>query len=506
MSTIVLTTFNARYTHTSLGLRYLFANLGDLKKDCQILEFVIGANIPECAEKILSKNPSIVGIGVYIWNALEVQHLVKLLKQIAPNVYIILGGPEASHLPHRVAYDEADFIIQGEGEIAFKKLCQKILNNEAINERFIRAEPVDMRLIELPYDAYTDHDIAHRYCYVEASRGCPFGCEFCLSSLDRLVRNIPLEKFLSALEKLWQRGVRNFKFIDRSFNLEIKTASKLLDFFLAKNEPYFVHFEVIPERFPPELCERIARFKPASLQLEVGIQTLNHEVAKDINRRLDMEKIKQNLTFLQHETKAHLHVDLIIGLPGESVESFAKGLNQLYSITQCEIQIGILKKLSGTTLSRHDKEHKMIYSHLPPYEIMQNDLISFEMMQRLKRFARFWDMVFNSGNFKNTVTHLWENEDVFSGFLHFSDWLYMQTESTWKISLERLAKLLMQYMLTYKKLEKSYVQEMIKNDLLVVPNRKIPSFLKEEKIVQKVSQKKIEQGNMRQKRHAFEKG
>lgn len=502
MSDIILTTFNARYTHTSLGLRYLYANLGSLREDAQILEFVIGANIPECAESILAQKPKIIGIGVYIWNALDVQALVKLLKQIAPDIYIVLGGPEASYLPHRVSFEEADFIIQGEGELEFYKLCNELLNGTTPKEVYIQASPVDMESVILPYEAYSDHDIAHRYCYVEANRGCPFGCEFCLSSLDKKVRDVPLEKFLNALEKLWIRGVRNYKFIDRTFNLDIKTASKLLDFFLAKDEPYFVHFEVIPERFPPELRERIVQFAPASLQLEVGIQTLNPQIAKAIHRRLNMPKIQENLAFLQQNTKAHLHVDLIIGLPGESVESFGEGLNRLYSLTQCEIQIGILKKLSGTTLSRHDKEHGMAYSHLPPYEIMQNNLIPFELMQRLKRFARFWDMVFNSGNFKSSAPLLWEDGDVFGGFLAFSDWLYAQTESTWQISLERLAKLFMQYLLTCKGFKEQNIREILINDLLLVPGRKLPSFLKSNNSSQPSQTKTIAQGNIRQRRHA----
>jgi len=502
MSAIILTTFNARYTHTSLGLRYLYANLGTLQPQAQIMEFVIGANIPECAEAILAKKPRIVGIGVYIWNALEVQALVKLIKQVAPYVQIVLGGPEASHLPHRIAFDEADYIIQGEGEVEFKKLCNALLDGEPPQDTFIKANPVDMDSIILPYDAYSEHDITHRYCYVEASRGCPFGCEFCLSSLDKKVRDVPLEKFLDSLEKLWLRGVRNFKFIDRTFNLDINTASKLLDFFLAKDGEYFVHFEVIPERFPLELRERIARFAPASLQLEVGIQTLNPQIAKAIHRRLNMPKIEENLAFLQQNTKAHLHVDLIIGLPGESVESFANGLNRLYSLTQCEVQIGILKKLSGTTLSRHDEEFAMRYSHLPPYEIIQNNLIPFELMQRLKRFARFWDMIFNSGNFKSSTPLLWENGDVFGGFLNFSDWLYAQTESTWQISLERLAKLFMQYLLICKGFKEQSIREMLTNDLLSIPGRKLPSFLRSNVPTQSQKPKNIAQGNIRQRRHA----
>ncbi|MCD8477283.1 MAG: B12-binding domain-containing radical SAM protein [Sulfurospirillum sp.] len=344
MKEILLTTFNARYTHTSIAQRYLFANLEELQEKAKILEFVINGSVADAVEEILSYQPKIVGIGAYIWNALEVQELLCIIKKVAPSVIIILGGPEASHLPHRVDFEKADYIIQGEGDIAFYELCKAILSDNAPCEKLIKAPMVDMNAIKLPYEYYTEHDIKNRYCYVEASRGCPFTCEFCLSSADKKVREIEIGRFIGELEKLWERGVRNFKFIDRTFNLSIENATKLLDFFLEKEEEYFVHFEVIPDHFPQKLREKIALFPPAALQLEVGIQTLDPLISKNIHRRLNIPKIEDNLAFLQQQTHAHLHVDLIIGLPGESLEGFGRNLDMLYSLTQCEIQIGILKK------------------------------------------------------------------------------------------------------------------------------------------------------------------
>ena len=184
------------------------------------------------------------------------------------------------HLPHRVDFSKADYIIQGEGDVAFYELCSKLLKGQFPQEKLIKASMVDMNTIELPYAYYTDHDIKNRYCYVEASRGCPFTCEFCLSSADKKVRDIKIERFIGELEKLWQRGVRNFKFIDRTFNLSIENATKLLDFFLSHDEEYFVHFEVIPDHFPSSLREKIAQFPPAALQLEVGIQTFDPQISK----------------------------------------------------------------------------------------------------------------------------------------------------------------------------------------------------------------------------------
>lgn len=502
MCEIVLTTFNARYTHTSLGLRYLRANLHALRPRSEIVEFVIRTSVVDAAEAILARKPKVVGIGAYIWNALEVQELIGVLKSVAPEVYVVLGGPEASHLPHRVDFSKADYVIKGEGEEAFYTLAKALLEDTPPSQKWIVAPAVDMNAICLPYEEYTDQDIAHRYCYVEASRGCPFTCEFCLSSLDKKVREIALPRFLEELERLWQRGVRNFRFIDRTFNLSVDSAVQILDFFLAKEEAYFAHFEVVPDRFPEPLKEKIAQFAPAALQLEVGIQTLNEAVAKGIRRRLNMKAIAQNLAFLQEHTHAHLHVDLIVGLPGESIESFASNLNTLYRLTQCEIQIGILKKLSGTTLSRHDEAWDMVYAQTPPYEILQNGMIDFETMQRMKRFARFWDLVVNSGNFKATALLLWEEGRVFEGFYAFSQWIYTQTESTWQISLDRLSQLLLAYLCTCKGHERTAIAAVLREDILAVPGRKLPSFLREEysaKPAQKTAEKF--QGNKRQRKH-----
>ena len=193
---------------------------------------------------------------------------------------------------------------------------------------------------------------------------------------------------------------------------------------------------------------------------------------------MNLNKVKKNITFLENETHAHLHVDLIVGLPGESQESFAKNLNRLKSMTNSEIQIGILKKLSGTTLHRHDLKYGMVYSDKPPYDILKNDHLSFEMIQKMKRFARFWDLAYNSGNFKKTVDYIFA-EDVFTGFYDFSEWIYSQTESTWQISLNRLSELIFNYLTEYKSFDKEMIADSILSDIMRVNGRKIPEFLRQ---------------------------
>ena len=478
MKEILLVAINSRYTHTAIGLRYLYANLKELQDKAEILEFVINEQVQTLAEKILLLKPKIIGIGVYIWNAEDVRDLIEVIKKVSPETKIVLGGPEASHQPFRVNFDKADFIIQGEGEISFYELCRNILDEKEIENKIIKATMPQLKELELPYQFYTDQDVKHRYIYVETSRGCPFECEFCLSAIDEKVRQFDMDTLLEEFELLWQKGARNFKFIDRTFNINIKYANLLMDFFLKKDEQYSLHFEVIPDHFPEALKERIVQFPPTTLQLEIGIQTLNPEILDNINRRMNLNKVKRNITFLENETNAHLHVDLIIGLPGESQESFAKNLNRLKSITNSEIQIGILKKLSGTTLHRHDSKYGMVYSDKPPYDILKNDHLSFEMIQKMKRFARFWDLAYNSGNFKSTVEYIF-GDDVFSGFYDFSEWIYTQTESTWQISLIRLSELVFNYLTEYKKFDKELIADSILSDIMRINGRKIPECIRE---------------------------
>ncbi|QOP44833.1 B12-binding domain-containing radical SAM protein [Sulfurimonas paralvinellae] len=474
---IILSTLNSRYTHSAIGLRYLYANMQELQTNTQILEFSINDAVQSVAEKLLDENPGIIGLGVYIWNASEIHELIHILKKISPETIIVLGGPEVTYEPFRVDFSLADYIIQGEGDLAFFELCRKIQKRQK-SERIIRMSIPDLKAIALPYEYYSDHDIANRYIYVEISRGCPFACEFCLSSMDEKVRAFDLDVVLNEFDKLWSRGARNFKFVDRTFNLNMKAANRILDFFLEKEPPYFAHFEVIPDHFPETLREKIKRFPHGALQLEIGIQTLNLEIANNISRNLKLDKIQENISFLENETTAHIHLDLIVGLPGESLESFGNNLDKLMELSSCEIQIGILKKLSGTHINRHDIEHGMVYSDIPPYDILKNNQLSFKDIQIMKRFARFWDLYYNSGNFKNSLVLLWQDESVFKNFYAFSLWIYEQTDSTWKISLPRLGELLFTYLTQEKNIPQESVAIPMLGDILKLKGRAVPPYLK----------------------------
>ena len=458
MTDILLATLNARSSHASLGLRCLRANLGALHGRSAIKEFVIGQKTEEIAEAILAENPVILGLGVYIWNCEESLKLVLMLKAVNPGMIIVLGGPEVSYETGEQAIcAAADYTITGWGDISFAQLCAQILAGQAPEAKTIPGIQAKLPEMASPYAEYTEEDIRQRHLYVEASRGCPFKCEFCLSALDKTAWPFPLEAFLADLEMLWQKGARQFKFVDRTFNLKIETSLKIMDFFLDKiaenpDDMPFAHFELIPDHLPEKLKEAIVRFPEGTLQFEIGIQTFNIDVQQRISRKQKNELARENILWLGEHSGAHLHVDLIAGLPGETVESFAEGFNRLVALNPHEIQFGILKRLRGAPIARHTADFQLRFNPAPPYNILSTSCISFPEMQQLSRFSRYWDMLANSGRYALTM-QLILADTPFWNFHRLSAWLYAKTRQTHAIAHERMVHLVHEYLIAERHLD-----------------------------------------------------
>jgi hypothetical protein len=405
---------------------------------------------------------------------------VALLKAVRPDVLIVLGGPEVSYeCDEQPIVQLADYVVTGQADLAFAQLCRELLAGERPAEKIIRASVPKMDDLVMPYREYTDADIANRLVYVEASRGCPFKCEFCLSSLDKTAWPFQLDKFLGELHTLYERGVRHFKFVDRTFNLNIKVSKRILDFFLERmTEGLFIHFELIPDHLPDALKESIAKFPEGSLQFEIGIQSLNPEVQKNISRKQDDAQTAVNLRWLREHTHAHLHADLIIGLPGETVASFGSGFDKLVQLNPHEVQVGILKRLRGTPIARHTDAFDMRYNPQPPYNILSNIHIDFATMQRLNRFARYWDMIGNSGRFVRTRTLLLADAP-FERFLAFSDWIFVTTGQTHQIALDRLYNLVFDGITTVFGIDPNTARELLSSDYYGAGARGEPKFLRQ---------------------------
>jgi hypothetical protein len=482
MADIVLASINAKWIHPSLALRLLKANLGSLEKRCEIFEFALRQPLAEKTAPLIAAlaappgHTRILGISVSIWNHLATVELLKELEkywQTGQRPVVVLGGPEVSHLPMQAEiFHYADYVIRGDGEIAFRTLCEKILTGgkdfisvpHGGQPLFVNAESSGVKEIKSAYHLYTDEDLTKKLVYVEASRGCPFNCEFCMSAVKGAcdaVREFPLEQFLKNMEELVRRGAGTFKFLDRTFNINIERAVCIMEFFLEKikekKRGIVVHFEMAASLFPPELRETLARFPAGTLRLEVGIQTLNPEVSARIGRISNPEKELEALRFLKEKTNAVIHADLIAGLPGESLVSFGNGFDQLAACllngalpesektpvqmhTRAEIQLGILKLLPGAPIFRHNETFKMRYNSLPPYEIEETSEMSAHDLKRIKNFARFWEIIVN-----RSLVNYGDNKPVFERFMNLSDALLSHFGRNWGIDKNELLSALQRY-------------------------------------------------------------
>ncbi len=439
---ILLVAVNAGYTHTSMSLRCIQANLGELESRSHILECDSQLSSLQIVEQIIAYDPKIVAFSTYIWNAMTVADVLRVLHEIRPDIIRVAGGPQI------IPGDDPsgilpllDVAICGEAEEVVEAVFGKLLAGEVV-ESVIIAEPPSLAHAELPYRLYTDADISTRMVYVEATRGCPFKCEYCTSSGSGGIRYFPIEALLKEFGILLARGVHQFKFLDRSFNFGGVQSLAVLDFFLARQfKGLRLHFEFTPDALDEEWRRRLRGFEPEMLHIEMGVQTWNETVAVCIHRPLKPAAVEKSLRFMIDEAKADVHADLIVGLPGESLESFKAGFDRLVALGPSEIQVGILKRLPGTAIGKHDEAYAVKWSPVPPYEILQNNLLSFVQMRELERFSRCWDLLYNRKRFRGSVQMLWrDGTSPFKSVSKVAAFIYEKSGRMHAISPKRLAE------------------------------------------------------------------
>jgi radical SAM superfamily enzyme YgiQ (UPF0313 family) len=505
-SDIVLGTVNAKWIHPSLALRLLKANLGDLESRCSILEFALRQPLAEKTLPLLAElnasndsprpegalwrgmnpraNPKILGLSVSVWNHEATLELLETLEKVWQTLpVIILGGPELNGLPEDTdIFRFADFVIRGEGEEVFAELCRSILDElkdkrstvktKARFGKFIDTNPVDLTAIKPGYSLYTEEDLQRKLIYVEASRGCPFSCAFCQSAAENAgIREFPLEEFLANLDTLLQRctgaegavtktKLQTIKFLDRSFNANVPRALAILEFCLSKTtqtqqdgRKFQFHFEMVPAVCPQELRNILARFPPETLRLETGIQSFNPHTCALINRISNPERELEILRFLRTKTNAIIHADLIAGLPGEDPASFGAGFDRLWIALSgsengvpFEIQLGILKCLPGTPVRTMADAGSFVikYNKAAPYEVTETDCFPQDDMEKIKNFARFWELIVNrkilpSGT-PNSPMGILPGKPVFCRFMELSQKLYRHFGRNWGIPKNELVE------------------------------------------------------------------
>jgi len=444
---ILLTAVNARYSHSSYAARTLKANLRELESESSILEADLSITPLQLASRIIELNPKIAVFSIYLWNVRLIETTARILRTTAPHMKMIAGGPELT-----TDYTNADLFEQciiGEGETALLESCREWLNNsQTVLPGIVKATPVAVDTLQLPFAYYTDEDIANRVIYIEASRGCPYHCSYCTSANTGL-RLIPLERLLPELDYLWTRGLRQFKFLDRSFTASLAHSNAVMNFFLERSEPEMrLHFEINTDHLHSETAAMLALFPENALHLECGIQTLNPDVAVKVGRSNNTARTLDNLKFLTSRTGAIVHADLIFGLPGEDESSFAAGFNQL--VTTChppELQINLLKGLPGTALAENASFYRLKFNTEPPYELLESDCMDFKTLMKIQRFARCRELVHNRGRFADEVAALnRRSSNLYDTWIRLAEFIYDKEGRMYKIDTARLGRYLNDFM------------------------------------------------------------
>lgn len=468
MNTIIAT-LNAKYIHTSLSIRYLKAYAAP-DFDVKLAEYTIKDPIMNIVGDLYSKKPDIIGFSCYIWNIEETIKVIQMLKKINPELVIILGGPE-------VTYDvsewlekipEADFIVMGEGETTFKKLLAELHGNKDYakvsgiayrkdGKKLIQPQREKLDLKELPSPFRFEEDIpqlSKRVTYVETSRGCPFNCQFCLSSIEVGVRYFDREKVKEDIRYLMNNGAKTIKFVDRTFNISRSYAMEMFQFLIDEHRPGTVfQFEITADIMRPEVIQFLNDHAPAGLfRFEIGVQSTNDDTNELVMRKQNFEKLKRTVTMVKEGQKIDQHLDLIAGLPEEDYQSFRKTFNDVFALRPEELQLGFLKMLRGTGLRIRAKDHNYIFSDHSPYEILGNNVLSFDDIVRIKQVEDVLEKYWNDHRMEMTVEFLVKEafSSPFDFFQEFGTYWDKQGWARIGHQLEDLFRRLHQFLETVK--------------------------------------------------------
>ena len=463
MKKILWLAFNAKFSHTSLTVRYLRQAAAQLNIESDILELTINNYVPDILSEIYAHQPDIIGIACYIWNIELVKHILPLVRKVLPNTLIICGGPEVSYdvAEFMEAQPAVDFLIRGEGEEAICELLELLINQQAVNkDRRLTAAPINPGIawregalgtgseavihegqavtvmdklepsvlrLPFPYIEAEMAEIREKILYYETSRGCPFSCAYCLSCATAGVRYRPLAEVLGELDFFVAHDVRQVKFVDRTFNAKKAHFLPIIQYI--RNLPPTCrtnfHFEVAVDYLDGETIQLLQSMPKGRVQLEIGVQTTNKTVLRRISRVNHWEDICRNITALQKNHNMHIHTDLIIGLPGEDLASFGRSFNDLYRLHTDMLQLGFLKFLKGSAMMDMVEQYHYTYMDIGPYEVLSNAVLDYGEIRWLHIFEQVFELYYNGGRCLRATEYLIEHffgGNAFQFYSRFTDY------------------------------------------------------------------------------------
>lgn len=414
---VLLTTLNAKYIHTSLALRWLYVANKD-KFDISFKEYVIKEDVNTIVDDLLLQKPDVVGISVYIWNVEKVKLLIDLIKEKSPQTIIIIGGPEVTYEPdYFIENWDVDYLISGEGEFVLGELLTAISTNRepvidgiskkgSVSRIVAKADLEKLASLPSPYQLEEDKEnMKNRLLYFETSRGCPYQCQYCLSSLEKGVRYFPRHHIVDNLSYFIGSNAKQIKFLDRTFNLNKEHTRFVFDFLIDNYRPGLsCQFEIYADLLTDESINYLNKNLPENyFRFEIGIQSTYEPTNIAVKRKQNFELLAGNVQKLMDGGKIDLHLDLIAGLPCETYERFVKSFNDVFRLKAKELQLGFLKMLRGTFLRRNADKYGYKYSTLAPYEIESNDDITHEELERIHDAEHALEKYWNSGKFSRTM-------------------------------------------------------------------------------------------------------
>lgn len=491
---IVLTAINSKFIHSNLAVRYLKAFTKDLPYECTIREFSINDRKEKILEELIGEKADVIAFSSYIWNIEYVASIARLIKLVDDSIEILIGGPEASYDSRNfLDSNDADYVIEGEGEETYKEFVQSKLQSlgkkidTPINGLYIKKDSeilyggkrqlMNMEKLVFPYGE--EDSLDNKIVYYEASRGCPFKCAYCLSSTEHGVRFLNGERVKKELDYFIKKGVRLVKFVDRTFNCNKNFAEDIWKFIIESDTNTLFHFEISGDLLSEDEIKLLSRASRGRIQFEVGVQTTNDEVLKNIDRFVTFSDISEKVIELGKVKNIRQHLDLIAGLPGEDFSSFKKSFNDVYCIEPDELQLGFLKLLKGSKMREEAPKWEMVYSPYPPYEILRTSTLSYEEIVKIKRLEEVFDKYYNSGKFKTILKYMSALfETPFDFYMSLGTYYYERGFYNRNISSVDFYKVFVDFNRDKLNGNRKIVNEIVKYDFLM-NNRKrwLPDFL-----------------------------